>query len=128
MSIYQLKSRDYYIEKSFENENFRKNILSSMVPRSDIFLIDEYFSPISATNKHAAYLKINIYKINKDNYDTSMNLKDRNMRDMTITCEKFATQNPSVIRFLNCYLNSDQESRKIKRIKDRMSFLKYAIE
>lgn len=66
--------------------------------------------------------------MHKDQYVTSMNLKDRNMRDMTITCEKFATQNPSVIRFLNCYLNSDQESRKIKRIKDRMSFLAYVIE
>ena len=128
MSIYQLKSRDYYIKKSLEDENFRKNILSSVVPRSNIFLIDEHFSPISATNKHSAYLKVNIYTINKDDSETSMNLKDRNMHDMTITCEKFVTTSPSVINFLNSYLGSEQESRRIKRIKDRMSFLKYAIE
>ena len=99
MSIYQLKSRAHYIEKSFEDENFRKNILSSVVPRSNIFLIDEHFSPISVTNKHSAYLKVNIYTINKDNSETSMNLKDRNMHDMTITCEKFVTKSPSVINF-----------------------------
>ena len=128
MSIYQLKSRDYYIKKSLEDENFRKNILSSVVPRSNIFLIDEYFSPISATNKHSAYLKVNIYTINKDDSETSMNLKDRNMHDMTITCEKFVTTSPSVINFLNSYLRSEQESRKIQRIRDKMTFLRYAIE
>ena len=128
MSIYQLKSRAHYIKKSLEDENFRKNILSSVVPRSNIFLIDEHFCPISATNKHSAYLKVNIYTINKDDSETSMNLKDRNMHDMTITCEKFVTTSPSVINFLNSYLGSEQESRKIKRIKDKMSFLRYAIE
>ena len=141
MSIYQLKSRDYYIKKSLEDKNFRKNILSSVVPRSNIFLIDEHFSPISATNKHEAYLKVNIYRINKDDSETSMNLKDMNMYDMTITCEKFVTPSPtgysshvgsymqaSVIKFSNSYLGSEKESRKIQKIKDRMSFLKYVIE
>ena len=40
MSIYQLKSRAYYIEKSFDDENFRENILCGMKPGINIFLID----------------------------------------------------------------------------------------
>ena len=47
MSIYQLKSRVHYIEKSFEDEKFRENILSGMKPGIDIFLIDEHFDIIS---------------------------------------------------------------------------------
>ena len=135
MSIYQLKSRVHYIEKSFENENFRENILSGMRPGIDIFLIDEHFDIISVmTKSHGHLASVNIYKPIKDDYDKSTILKSRNFYQMTIGHGKIGTNHsndfPEVIirNFLNCYLNSEQESRKIKRIKDRMSFLAYVIE
>lgn len=135
MSIYQLKSRAYYIEKSFENENFRETILSGMKPGIDIFLIDEHFDIISVITKSPGHLAtVNIYKTIKDDYDNSTMLKSRNFYQMTIGHGKIGTKHsndfPEVIvrSFLNCYLNSEQESRKIKRIKDRMSFLAYVIE
>lgn len=135
MSIYQLKSRAHYIEKSFENENFRENILSGMRPGIDIFLIDEHFDIISVITKSPGHLAtVNIYKPIKDDYDNSTMLKSRNFYQMTIAHGKIGTRHsndfPEVIirNFLNSYLDSEQESRKIKRIKDRMSFLKYAIE
>ena len=135
MSIYQLKSRVHYIEKSFENENFRENILSGMRPGIDIFLIDEHFDIISVITKSPGHLAtVNIYKPIKNDYDNSTMLKSRNFYQMTIGHGKIGTKHsndfPEVIirNFLNCYLNSEQESRKIKRIKDRMSFLAYVIE
>ena len=135
MSIYQLKSRAYYIEKSFDDENFRENILSGMRPGINIFLIDEHFDIISVMTKSPGHLaSVNIYKPIKDDYDKSTILKSRNFYQMTIGHGKIGTKHsndfPEVIirKFLNSYLDSEQESRKIKRIKDRMSFLKYAIE
>ena len=135
MSIYQLKSRAHYIEKSFENENFRENILSGMTPGIDIFLIDEHFDIISVMTKSPGHLaSVDIYKPIKDDYDNSTMLKSRNFYQMTIGHGKIGTKHsndfPEVIirNFLNCYLDSDTESRKIKKIKDRMSFLKYAIK
>ena len=135
MSIYQLKSRDYYIEKSFDDENFRENILSGMKPGIDIFLIDEHFDIISVMTKSPGHLaSVNIYKPIKDDSNESTILKSRNFYQMTIGHGKIGTKHsndfPEVIirKFLNSYLDSEQESRKIKRIKDRMSFLKYAIE
>lgn len=135
MSIYQLKSRDYYIEKSFDDENFRENILSGMKPGIDIFLIDEHFDIISVMTKSPGHLaSVNIYKPIKDDSNESTILKSRNFYQMTIGHGRIGTKHsndfPEVIirKFLNSYLDSEQESRKIKRIKDRMSFLKYAIE
>ena len=135
MSIYQLKSRAYYIEKSFEGENFRENILSGMRPGIDIFLIDEHFDIISViTKSHGHLASVKIHKPIKDDYDNSTILKSRNFYQMTIGHGKIGTKHsndfPEVIirNFLNSYLDSEQESRKIKRIKDRMSFLKYVIE
>ena len=135
MSIYQLKSRAYYIEKSFDDENFRENILSGMKPGIDIFLIDEHFDIISVITKSPGHLaSVNIYKPIKDDYNESTTLKSRNFYQMTIGHGRMGTKHsndfPEVIirNFLNSYLDSEQESRKIKRIKDRMSFLKYAIE
>mgnify|MGYP000343686187 FL=1 len=135
MSIYQLKSRAYYIEKSFEDEKFRENILSGMKPGIDIFLIDEHFDIISVITKSPGHLaSVNIYKPIKGDYDNSTILKSRNFYQMTIAHGRIGTKHsndfPEVIirKFLNSYLDSEQESRKIKRIKDRMSFLKYAIE
>ena len=135
MSIYQLKSRAHYIEKSFDDENFRENILSGMKPGIDIFLIDEHFDIISVMTKSPGHLEsVNIYKPIKDDYDKSTTLKSRNFYQMTIGHGRIGTKHsndfPEVIirNFLNSYLDSEQESRKIKRIKDRMSFLKYAIE
>ena len=135
MSIYQLKSRDYYIEKSFDDENFRENILSGMRPGIDIFLIDEHFDIISVIAKsHGNLASVNIYKPIKDDSNESTNLKSRNFYQMTIAHGKIGTKHSNdfqevIIRnFLNCYLNSEQESRKIKRIKDKMSFLEYVIE
>ena len=120
MSIYQLKSRAYYIEKSFENENFRENILSGMIPGIDIFLIDEHFDIISVMTKSPGHLAtVNIYKPIKDDYDNSTMLKSRNFYQMTIGHGKIGTKHsndfPEVIirKFLNSYLNSEQESRKI---------------
>ena len=135
MSIYQLKSRAHYIEKSFEDEKFRENILSGMRPGINIFLIDEHFDIISVMTKSPGHLAtVNIYKPIKDDYDNSTMLKSRNFYQMTIGHGKIGTKHSNdfpeaIIRnFLNCYLNSEQESRKIKRIKDRMSFLAYVIE
>ena len=134
MSIYQLKSRAHYIEKSFEDEKFREKISYSMTPGSDIFLIDEHFNAISVITKSSGLQAVNIYKPIKDDYDKSTTLKSRNFYQMTIAHGKIGTRHsndfPEVIirNFLNSYLDSEQVSRKIKRIKDRMSFLKYAIE
>ena len=135
MSIYQLKSRAHYIEKSFEDEKFRETILSGMKPGIDIFLIDEHFDIISIITKSPGHLaSVNIYKSIKDDSNESTILKSRNFYQMTIAHGKIGTKHsndfPEVIirNFLNSYLDSEQESRKIKRIKDRMSFLKYAIE
>ena len=135
MSIYQLKSRAYYIEKSFDDENFRENILSGMKPGIDIFLIDEHFDIISVMTKSPGHLaSVNIYKPIKDDSNESTILKSRNFYQMTIGHGRIGTKHsndfPEVIirNFLNSYLDSEQESKKIKRIKDRMSFLKYAIE
>lgn len=135
MSIYQLKSRAHYIEKSFEDEKFRENILSGMKPGIDIFLIDEHFDIISVITKSPDHLaSVNIYKPIKDDYDESTTLKSRNFYLMTIAHGKIGTRHsndfPEVIirNFLNSYLDSEQESRKIKRIRDKMSFLRYAIE
>ena len=135
MSIYQLKSRAYYIEKSFDDENFRENILSGMKPGIDIFLIDEHFDIISVMTKSPGHLaSVNIYKSIKDDYDKSTILKSRNFYQMIIAHGKIGTKHsndfPEVIirKFLNSYLDSEQVSIKIKRIRDKMSFLKYAIE
>ena len=135
MSIYQLKSRAYYIEKSFDDENFRENILSGMRPGINIFLIDEHFDIISViTKSHVHLASVNIYKPIKDDYDKSTTLKSRNFYQMTIAHGKIGTRHSNdfteviIRKFLNSYLDSEQESRKIKIIKDRMSFLKYAIE
>lgn len=135
MSIYQLKSRAHYIEKSFEDEKFRENILSVMRQDINIFLIDEHFDIISViTKSHGHLASVNIYKPIKDDYDKSTTLKSRNFYQMTIVHEKIGTRHsndfPEVIirKFLNSYLDSEQVSRKIKRIRDKMSFLKYAIE
>ena len=135
MSIYQLKSRAYYIEKSFEDENFRENILSGMKPGIDIFLIDEHFDIISVMTKSPGHLaSVNIYKPIKDDSNESTILKSRNFYQMTIAHGRIGTKHsndfPEVIirKFLNSYLDSEQESRKIKRIRDKMSFLKYVIE
>ena len=135
MSIYQLKSRAHYIEKSFDDENFRENILSGMRPGIDIFLIDEHFDIFSVITKSPGHLaSVNIYKPIKDDYDNSTILKSRNFYQMTIGHGKIGTKHsndfPEVIirKFLNSYLNSDTESRKIKRIRDKMTFLRYAIE
>ena len=135
MSIYQLKSRSYYIEKSFDDENFRENILSGMRPGINIFLIDEHFDIISVITKSPGHLaSVNIYKQIKDDSNESTILKSRNFYQMTIAHGKIGTKHsndfPEVIirKFLNCYLDSEQVSIKIKRIRDKMSFLKYAIE
>lgn len=135
MSIYQLKSRAHYIEKSFEDENFRENILSGMRPGIDIFLIDEHFDIISVMTKSPGHLaSVNIYKPIKDDSNESTILKSRNFYQMTIGHGRIGTRHsndfPEVIirKFLNCYLDSEQVSIKIKRIRDKMSFLKYVIE
>ena len=135
MSIYQLKSRAYYIEKSFDDENFRENILSGMKPGIDIFLIDEHFDIISVMTKSPGHLaSVNIYKPIKDDSNESTILKSRNFYQMTIGYGmigiKYFNDFPEVIirKFLNSYLDSEQVSIKIKRIRDKMSFLKYAIE
>ena len=135
MRIKQLKSRAHYIENSIHDENFRENILSGMRPGIDIFLIDEHFDIISVITKSPGHLaSVKIYKPIKDDYDNSTILKSRNFYQMTIGHGSIGTKHsndfPEVIirNFLNCYLNSEEQSRKIKRIKDRMSFLEYAIE
>ena len=131
MSIYQLKSRAYYIEKSFENENFKNTLSQAMSPRTDIFLIDECFSPVSVVNKGSHYLKVYIHKINKTDPELDANLKNRNANKMKIAYEKPDRQNLTEVvemKFLNSYLDSHSKSRNIKRIRDKMSFLRYAIE
>ena len=134
MNIYQLKLRSHYIEKSFEDKNFKNTLFQAMSPRTDIFLIDEHFNPISVMTKSSGLQRVNIYKINRDDSNESTNLKARNFYRMTISHEKTARNNlndfPEVIirKFLNSYLDSDTESRKIKKIRDRMTFLRYAIE
>ena len=133
MSIYQLKSRDYYIGKSFEDKNFNNTLFQAMSPRTDIFLIDEYFNPVSVVNKGSHYLKVHIYKIDKDNSESDANLRNRNVYKMKIAYEK-ANSKSSIevevveMKFLNSYLDSHSKSRNIKKIRDRITFLRYAIE
>ena len=132
MNIYQLKSRAHYIEKSFEDEKFRENILfKAMSPRTDIFLIDEYFNPVSVINKGSHYMKVHIYKIDKADPELDRNLRNRNANKMTIVYEKASMQNSIEVvemKFLNAYQDSNSKSRNIKKIRDKMSFLRYAIE
>ena len=106
-----------------------------MRPGIDIFLIDEHFDIISVITKSPGHLaSVNLYKPIKDDSNESTILKSRNFYQMTIGHGKIGTKHSNdfpeaIIRnFLNCYLNSEEESRKIKRIKDRMSFLAYVIE
>ena len=131
MNIYQLKLRSHYIEKSFEDKNFKNTLFQAMSPRTDIFLIDEYFNPISIMNKGSHYLKVYMHKIDKTDSDSNTNLKNRSAYKMKITCDKTNGQNPIEaveINFLNSYLDSNVNSRNIKKIKDKISFLRYAIE
>ena len=131
MNIYQLKLRSHYIEKSFENENFKNTLFQAMSPRTDIFLIDEYFNPVSVVNKGSHYLKVHIYKIDKDNSESVINLRNRSVYKMTIVYEKAGKQNSIEVvemKFLNSYQDSNSKSRNIKKIRDKMSFLRYAIE
>ena len=131
MNIYQLKLRSHYIEKSFENENFQNTLFQAMSPRTDIFLIDEYFNPVSVVNKGSHYLKVHIYKINKADPELDRNLRNRNANKMTIVYEKAGMQNSIEVvemKFLNAYQDSNSKSRNIKKIRDKMSFLRYAIE
>ena len=131
MDIYQLKFRAYYIEKSFEDENFKNTLFQAMSPRTDIFLIDEYFNPVSVINKGSHYLKVHIYKINKDYTESDANLRNRNAHNMKIVYEKANSKNSIEVvemKFLNSYLDSYSKSRSIKKIRDKMSFLRYAIE
>ena len=131
MNIYQLKLRSHYIEKSFEDENFKYTLFQAMSRRTDIFLIDEYFNPVSVINKGSHYLKVHIYKINKDYTESDANLRNRNAHNMKIVYEKANSKNSIEVvemKFLNSYLDSHSKSRKIKKIRDKMSFLRYAIE
>ena len=130
MNIYQLKLRSHYIEKSFDDENFQNTLFQAMSPRTDIFLIDEYFNPVSVVNKGSHYLKVHIYKIDKDNSESVINLR-RSVHKMTIVYEKAGMQNSIEVvemKFLNAYQDSHSKSRNIKKIRDKMSFLRYAIE
>lgn len=133
MNIYQLELRSHYIEKSFENENFKNTLFQAMSPRTDIFLIDEYFNPVSVINKGSHYLKVHIYKIDKDNSESVTNLRNRNANKMKIAYEKSDRQKLTEVevvemKFLNSYLDSHLKSRNIKKIRDKMTFLRYAIE
>lgn len=131
MNIYQLELRSHYIEKSFEDKNFKNTLFQAMWPRTDIFLIDEYFNPVSVINKGLHHLKVNIYKIDKDNSESVINLMNRSTYKMTIVYEKSDRQNSIEVvemKFLNACQDSNSKSEKIKKIKDRMSFLKYAIK
>ena len=131
MNIYQLKLRSHYIEKSFDDENFQNTLFQAMSPRTDIFLIDEYFNPVSVVNKGSHYLKVHIYKIDKDNSESVINLRNRSVHKMTIVYEKAGMQNSIEVvemKFLNAYQDSHSKSRNIKKIRDKMSFLRYAIE
>ena len=133
MNIYQLKLRSNYVKKSLEDKNFQNTLFQAMSPRTDIFLIDEYFNPVSVINKGSHYMKVHIYKINKVYPELDGNLRNRNANKMKIAYEKSDRQKLTEVevvemKFLNSYLDSDTESRKIKRIRDRMTFLRYAIE
>ena len=133
MNIYQLKLRSHYIEKSFEDENFKNTLFQAMSPRTDIFLIDECFSPVSVINKGSHYLKVYIHKINKTDPELYANLRNRNANKMKIAYEKSDRQKLTEVevvemKFLNSYLDSHLKSRNIKKIRDKMSFLRYAIE
>lgn len=133
MNIYQLELRSHYIEKSLEDENFKNTLFQAMSPRTDIFLIDEYFNPVSVINKGSHYLKVHIYKIDKDNSESVTNLRNRNANKMKIAYEKSDRQKLTEVeivemKFLNSYLDSHSKSRNIKKIRDKMSFLRYAIE
>ena len=141
MNIYQLKLRSHYIEKSFEDKNLRNTLFEAMKPRADIFLIDEYFNPISITNKGSSFIKVHIYKIDKTDYESKKYMKSRNAHNMTIIYEKTDAQKSIFypkhitktseiinVNFLNSYLDSNVNSRNIKKIIDKMSFLEYAIE
>ena len=121
MNIYQLKLRSHYIEKSFENENFKNTLFQAMSPRTDIFLIDEYFNPVSVINKGSHYIKVHIYKINKVDPELDGNLRNRNANKMKIAYGKFDRQNSIEVevvemKFLNSYLDSHSESRNIRKI------------
>ena len=131
MNIYQLKLRNHYIEKSFEDENFKNTLFQAMSQIIDILLIDEYFNPVSVVNKGSHYMKVHIYKTNKADSELDRNLINRNANKMTILYEKAAMQNSIEIvemKFLNAYQDSNSKSRNIKKIRDKMSFLRYAIE
>ena len=131
MNIYQLKLRNHYIEKSFEDENFKNTLFQAMSQIIDILLIDEYFNPVSVINKGSHYMKVHIYKTNKADSELDRNLINRNANKMTILYEKAAMQNSIEIvemKFLNAYQDSNSKSRNIKKIRDKMSFLRYAIE
>ena len=131
MNIYQLKLRNHYIEKSFEDENFKNTLFQAMSQIIDIFLIDEYFNPVSAINKGSHCRKVYIYKINKVDPELDGDLRTRNANKMTIVYEKASMQNSIEVvemKFLNSYLDSHSKSRNIKKIRDKMSFLRYAIE
>lgn len=133
MNIYQLKLRSHYIEKSFEDKRFKDALFQAMSPRTDIFLIDECFSPVSVVNKGSHYLKVYIHKIDKDNSESVTNLRNRNAYKMKIAYEKSDRQKLTEVevvelKFLNSYLGSHSKSRNITKIRDKMSFLRYAIE
>lgn len=131
MNIYQLKLRNHYIKKSFEDENFKNTLFQAMSQIIDILLIDEYFNQVSVVNKGSHYMKVHIYKTNKADSELDRNLINRNANKMTILYEKAAMQNSIEVvemKFLNSYLDSHSKSRNIKKIRDKMSFLRYAIE
>ena len=133
MNIYQLQPRSHYIEKSLDDENFQNTLFQAMSPRTDIFLIDEYFNPVSVINKGSHYLKVHTYKIDKSDSESDTNLRNRNAYKMKIAYEKSDRQNLTEVevvemKFLNSYLDSHSKSRNIKKIRDKMSFLRYAIE
>lgn len=133
MNIYQLKLRSHYIEKSFEDKRFKDALFQAMSPRTDILLIDEYFNPVSVVNKGSHYLKVYIHKINKADPELDRNLRNRNANKMKIAYEKHDRQKLTEVevvemKFLNSYLDSHSKSRNIQRIRDKMTFLRYAIE
>ncbi len=73
---------------------------------------------------------MNIYKPIKDDSNESTMIKSRNFYQMTIGHGRIGARHSNdfpeaIIRnFLNSYLDSEQESRKIKRIRDKMTFLR----
>ena len=133
MNIYQLKLRSHYIEKSFEDKRFKDALFQAMSPRTDILLIDEYFNPVSVINKGSHFMKVHIYKINKADPELDRNLRNRNANKMKIAYEKYDRQKLTEVevvemKFLNSYIGSHSKSRNIKKIRDKISFLRYAIE